>query len=156
MSLPSIAIGAVMLSDSKGPGEDISSAATSAQAPGHFKAPSASDASTNKVSRLVPAVLQSHEDARIESTPQSDGRKGPSIDASAPSLQLPMQQTHSVRPHLKSGPRHSTGGGDPVSLNSVGAMDDAAGGKQEGQEFMAPFQVQVQTIRCLLFIVCVN
>jgi hypothetical protein len=137
-----------MLSDIKDAGEDISSATTSAQAPGCVKAPSASDASTNRVPRLVPAVLQSHEDARIESTRQSDGRKGSLIDSSAPSLQLPMQQTHSVRPHLKSGPRHSNGGGDPVTLSSVGVMDDVADGKQEDQEFMAPFQVQVQIFRC--------
>jgi hypothetical protein len=147
MSSPSIAIGTAMpvLSDSKGPGEDISASATPARAPGRFKAPYAIDGSTNhdSVPRLMPglpAVLQSPEDAQIESTPQSDGRK---VDSSAPSLQLPMQQTHSVRPHLKSGPRHFTGGEEPVSLNSVGVMDDVAGGKQEGQEFMAPFQVRV-------------
>jgi len=145
-------VGAAILSDRKETGEDISAAATPAQAPGPSNIPSAGEANSNTAPRLPPPVVKFPEGdqgrAQFESAARPDGERGPMLDATAPSLQLPVQQAHSAHPNLKSGPRHSIGGGEPASLNPAVVLHEEAESKVEGEQFMAPFQNLLSTVLC--------
>jgi hypothetical protein len=148
-SSPSNAVGTAILPDIKEKGEVISAAATPVRAPGRTKIPSAIETSSNRAPQLPPPAVNpselDHRHAQFETTVRSDGGRGSLLDASALSLQLPVQQAHSVHPNLKGGPRLSestgVGPGEPASLDSVVVLDDVAAGKVEGEQFMAPFQV---------------
>ncbi len=140
---PSNAVGTAILPDSKEKGEVISAAA-------------AIKTSSNRAPQLPPPAVNTteldHRHAQFETTVRSDGGRESLLDASALSLQLPVQQAHSVHPNLKGGPRlsESTGVGEPASLDSVVVLDDVAVGKVEGEQFMAPFQVHTSNNEILV------
>ncbi len=149
---PSNVIGAAILSDSKDRDEDVSTAANPARAPGRSKNPPASESNVKKAPRLPQSVATSlrleddRDHAQMESAARSNSRRGSLLDASLQSLQSPIQQANSAYPNLKSGPRHSIGGEETSSLNSVVVQHDVTVSKVEDEQFMAPFQVEYSNL----------